>query len=113
MINRRTMSHADWWIEGVRLYGDDPTKWRFRCVKCGGVQSVEECLAAGMTSGQSFFSCIGRVKPGVGCDWTLGGLFHFHTLEVVDKDGIAHPVFEFADEAIPTIDRKSAMEAMS
>lgn len=102
MSNRRQMSHADWWDQGVRLYGDDPTKWRFRCVKCHGVQSVEDCLSAGMTSGQSFFSCIGRAKPGVGCDWTLGGLFHFHTLEVIDDEGVVHPVFEFADSETPT-----------
>ena len=52
------------------------------------------------------FSCIGRftnagphkrgTPAGKGCDWTLGGLFTLHNLEVVDDAGKAHPVFDIA-----------------
>lgn len=51
------------------------------------------------------FSCVGRFtqagpprrKPdGRPCNWTLGGLFKLHTLEVVDEEGQAHPLFELA-----------------
>jgi len=31
-----------------------------------------------------------------GCDWTLGGLFRIHTLEVIDAEGKPHPMFEVA-----------------
>jgi hypothetical protein len=32
----------------------------------------------------------------VGCNWTLGGLFQMHALEVVTEDGERHPRFEVA-----------------
>ncbi|QAU22862.1 hypothetical protein EO087_01725 [Dyella sp. M7H15-1] len=49
------------------------------------------------------FSCVGRftgapgprnVPDGNPCDWTLGGLFSLHRLEVVTDDGVVHPCFE-------------------
>lgn len=82
----------------------------FRCVMCGTVQSATCLIAAG--AGKDFdaverylgFSCVGRFTgagphkkgsaAGHGCDWTLGGLFHIHALEVIDSDGIAYPRFE-------------------
>lgn len=97
MSDRRQLTHKAWLEEGSRLYGAEPTTWRFRCVKCNGTQSVMECMEAGMAPEQAFFSCIGRYKAGIGCDWTLGGLFRIHTLEVIDDEGVAHAVFEFAD----------------
>jgi len=44
-------------------------------------------------------SYINRWQAGKGCNWTLGGLFQIHTLETVDADGNATPVFEFAPES--------------
>jgi len=53
------------------------------------------------------FSCVGRFtgagnppkpedkgKEQKGCNWTLGGLFQMHDLEVVTPDGKKHPCFE-------------------
>lgn len=31
-----------------------------------------------------------------GCNWTLGGLFQRHQLEVVTDDGVRHPHFDLA-----------------
>jgi hypothetical protein len=79
------------------------------CPMCKTVQSAADLIAAG--AGTDFdaverylgFSCVGRwtdagpprnTPDGKPCNWTLGGLFTLHTLEVVDEDGKAHPRFE-------------------
>lgn len=82
----------------------------FKCVMCGTVQSARSFINAG--AGKTMddvdrwlgFSCVGRftkagphkkgTPPGKSCDWTLGGLFTLHCLEVVDADGKKHPHFE-------------------
>lgn len=93
-------------------------------LKAQGVSGIEHCafvcpicsghdlIIAG--AGKTFneierflaFSCVGRftnagshhpgTPPGGGCDWTLGGLFKVHELEVVTPDGEKHPRFELA-----------------
>jgi len=82
------------------------------CPICGTVQSRAmfrqfSKLTEEEISGQLGFSCIGRqcdagpFKPDVepdserpGCDWTLGGLFQLHKLEVEYPDGKVSPAFE-------------------
>lgn len=81
----------------------------FVCPMCGTVQSARDLISAG--AGKTFddverylgFSCVGRwtgarsprAKPdGEPCNWTLGGLFTLHKLEVVTPDGETHPRFE-------------------
>ena len=81
------------------------------CPMCGTVQSARSLIKAG--AGADFddvekylgFSCIGRFtgadstrkeSDGEPCDWTLGGLFRVHKLEVVTPDGEHHPRFELA-----------------
>jgi hypothetical protein len=84
----------------------------FKCPICQTIQSGISLISAG--AGKTFddverylgFSCVGRftkagphkkgAAPGKGCDWTLGGLFCIHKLEVVTEDGIRHPRFELA-----------------
>jgi hypothetical protein len=82
----------------------------FKCVMCGTVQSTASFAAAGAPGDASEryigFSCIGRITnagphqknqpPGRGCDWSLGGLFRIHQLEIIDADGKHHPHFELA-----------------
>lgn len=102
-----------------------------KCPMCGTVQSAADLILAG--AGENFaavekylgFSCVGRftnAKPwrkgdpsGQGCDWTLGGLFSLHTLEVVTEDGAHHPRFEpaTAEEARANRARKQATAAMA
>lgn len=87
----------------------------FKCVVCGTVQSMASLQKAGCpaekSESQVGFSCEGRwrnagpwpadakkaAKRSVrGCDWTLGGLFHIHKLEVVSAEGKAQAIFEVA-----------------
>ena len=98
--------------------------YAFRCPVCNTVQSAADLIEAG--AGKTFeevekylaFSCVGRftgagphVKgepAGRGCNWTLGGLFQIHTLEVETPDGECHPRFEVAppEEAKAHANRK-------
>lgn len=83
----------------------------FVCPMCGTMQSGNDFIAAGV--GKDFdeiekflgYSCIGRWQgadaprkypDGKPCNWTLGGLFQTHKLEVVTPDGKRHPRFELA-----------------
>ncbi len=86
----------------------------FKCPMCGTLQTARDLMAAG--AGADFdaverylgFSCIGRftragsprAKPdGNPCNWTLGGLFRTHRLEVITPDGKHHPRFELVERA--------------
>lgn len=84
----------------------------FKCPICGTVQTGTDLIRAG--AGKTFdeiekylgFSCVGRwtnagafkkgSPSGKGCDWTLGGLFHVHKVEVITEDGEKHMTFELA-----------------
>lgn len=91
--------------QGVKSHLD----FAFRCPMCGTIQSARDLIAAGAgadidaVEGYLAFSCVGRwkgaaaprrVPDGNPCDWTLGGLFTLHKLEVVTEDGKTHPRFE-------------------
>lgn len=79
-----------------------------RCPRCGTLQSAQDLIDAGQ--GESFedvahiwgFSCIGRYVEGKGCDWTLGGLFQIHELEILQPDGTRRPCFVPATEEAPS-----------
>ena len=81
------------------------------CPMCGTLQTGNDLIRAG--AGNTFaevekylgFSCVGRwtgagsprkEPDGRPCNWTLGGLFQMHKLEVVTPDGEKHPRFEVA-----------------
>lgn len=85
------------------------------CPMCGTVQSARDLIAAG--AGRDFeaierflgFSCVGRwtdagpprtTPDGRPCNWTLGGLFQLHQLEVVTPDGAHHPRFRPASPEV-------------
>lgn len=93
-----------------------------KCPMCDTVQSLASLVAAGATPEEAErligFSCEGRLtdagpppnKPTEkrrvrGCNWTLGGLFKLHRLEVI-ADGEPHPRFEVA-----TPEEAKALEA--
>lgn len=98
-----------------------------RCPICHTLQSAQDLIAAG--AGADFeqveqyvgFSCVGRFTnagahqpgraPGAGCNWTLGGLFQLHTLEVITDDGKRHPRFELATPAEAQAHAARAQEA--
>jgi len=89
-----------WLAIGAELFGRDPRAWRFKCPGCGHEQSHNEAKErkpdVGDTSGWIYFACEGRRNPAVGCDWTLGGLFQIHTLEVIEDSGRAVQCMRFA-----------------
>lgn len=79
------------------------------CPMCKTVQSAADFMTAG--AGANFeavekwlgYSCVGRhtgageprrTPDGKPCNWSLGGLFQCHQLEVVTPDGKHHPQFE-------------------
>jgi hypothetical protein len=114
------MTHQEFLTEAKARFGDDPRNWKFICPMCGTVQSVGQLADAVIEAGGTKddvhryvgFSCIGRFtgqgdagiaaknlgeKWDKGCNWTLGGLFQLHTLEVVMEDGRHRPTFNLAE----------------
>lgn len=96
----RTLKEADWVEEGEKKFGERKRDWKFVCPKCNTVQTGQDFLDEGVDKDEVIdvlgFSCIGRYVEKKGCDWTLGGLFKIHVLEVEREDGKKTPVFEFA-----------------
>lgn len=60
---------------------------------------IEAGAGANFDSVQGFlgFSCIGRFDTSKGCNWTLGGLFKLHELEIVTEDGERYPRFKVSE----------------
>jgi hypothetical protein len=85
----------------------------FECPRCKTLQCGNDLIKAG--AGKDFddiekylgFSCVGRWDKNNGCDWTLGGLFQLHDLEVVTPDGKHHPRFKPVDAKRGGINGKS------
>jgi len=82
----KTYTHEEWLDEAERRFGDDPRDWLFVCPRCKTEQCAWDFYEAGV-KGSTIdkvlaFSCIGRFTDGKGCDWTLGGLFQIHEVEV-------------------------------
>jgi len=86
--------------ECIRNWGKNPLDWKFICPRCHTIQSGRDLVNAGVKDNDvrkyAAFSCIGRFSDDVGCDWSLGGLFRIHELEVEYKDGKIIPYFEIA-----------------
>ena len=98
----RTITREEWMLEGKKLFGDNSYKWKFRCPKCGNVQSMQDLIKAGLFDADTrvYSSCIGRPSScgvRIKCGWTLGGLFQLHKTEVLKENGEKTPVFEFAN----------------
>jgi len=98
---RRVIKYDDWIKEAKVRFGEKARDWKFVCPACKTVQSIQDLLRAGVkkedVDGYMAFSCIGRFTKDKGCDWTLGGLFQIHTLEVELENGHKRAVFEFAE----------------
>jgi hypothetical protein len=81
-----------------------------KCPVCGTVQNMQSLIDAGASDREAEnaagYSCVGRFTgagpwkrdepPGRGCDWTLGGLFKLHKLEVEVEGGRRESFFEIA-----------------
>ena len=99
--------HAALKAQGVPSHLDSA----FICPMCHVVQSARDLISAGagktMDDVERFvgFSCVGRFLDAPGprrqpdgkpCNWTLGGFFQLHDLEVITEDGKRHPRFALA-----------------
>uniref|UniRef100_A0A6M3JLZ7 Uncharacterized protein n=1 Tax=viral metagenome TaxID=1070528 RepID=A0A6M3JLZ7_9ZZZZ len=95
----KTITRDEWKSEGDRLYGNFKN-WKFKCVSCGTVQTMQDFIDAGIPADRAgnfvYQECIGRHTKEKGCDWCLYGLFQIHTKEV-EFEGTKVPVFEFAE----------------
>jgi len=90
------------WIEKAKeLFGKDSYNWKFKCPSCGHIQSINSMLKhtpslkAVEIENMVFVNCEGRYNAKYGCDWTLGGLFQIHKVEV-NFNGKICRAFEFA-----------------
>lgn len=115
----RTLKQDEFLAEAKARFGPKVHDWKFVCPMCGTVQSVQQLLDAVLAIGGKKdevhgyigYSCIGRFTrqgdAGIaaknrgerwdkGCNWTLGGLFQTHELEVIMPDGNKRPTFELA-----------------
>lgn len=106
--NTITLMTVEQFHDAIKQQGVDQLDIAFVCPMCGCIQSPRDLIAAG--AGDNFdavgkyvaFSCVGRwtnagsprtQQDGKPCNWTLGGLFTLHELEVVTSDGEHHPRF--------------------
>lgn len=99
------MLYKDWVEELNRRFGKDAKQWRFKCVQCGHIQTIQDFLNHNIEHPESkvFYNCIGRYVSGIGCDWSLGGLLQINTMTVI-RDGQPIPVFEMDEEPNTTTD---------
>jgi len=45
------IQYDQWKAEAIKRYGDDSSKWKFRCPACGVVTSVQEWKEFGSSGG--------------------------------------------------------------
>lgn len=94
------ISRHDWIGKAQKLFGGNPTNWKFKCVSCGEEQTAMDFIDAGIEQEKAiqlvYQECIGRHVKDKGCDWALYGLLTIHELEV-EYEGTKIAVFKFAE----------------
>lgn len=87
------------YLSAMKSQNVDMENATVQCPKCKTLQSISDLIIAGAgknveEAGKHFgFACIGRFDNKKGCDWSLGGLFQIHKLEVIYPDGSVGPRF--------------------
>jgi len=110
-MKRIQMTHAQL-SAACKAQADCVTELVFKCPMCDTLQTPADLIAAGAgadideVQGYAGFTCIGRFTgkgspsqekgKGHGCNWTLGGLFQTHKLEITTADGTTFPLMELA-----------------
>lgn len=95
-MEREQISKAQF-MDRLKAQGVPIEHYTFKCVRCGHVQSAASLvryISADKALNTAYFACEGRFNRDVDCDWTLGGLFQIHKLEVLSDAGHVVPVFE-------------------
>jgi hypothetical protein len=98
-LHSETIFKYDEWLEELKnRFGNDAKNWAFKCPSCGNVQTINDFIKNNIEDPNSkvYYSCIGRYVKGIGCDWTLGGLFKINKVSVLQGAQV-FPVFEMAD----------------
>ena len=108
--DREATPVAEWLDEGKRLFGENVTKWRFKCPMCGKAYSVQEFIDAGGEDGPNgaYRECIGRYmgagSPGAedgnpdGCNWVAYGFLGIPNGKgrlILAPDGCVVEAFDF------------------
>ena len=83
----------EWRDAAVSLFGNNPSKWKFKCPACGNIAAISEFDEFDAEPDAATQECIGRYRKDKGCNWAAYGLFDNCTTHV---EGI--PVFDFAPE---------------
>lgn len=90
---------AEWLDAGGRkFYTNDMKKWRFKCPRCGHIQTGEDFEAIGQDWTKVYHECIGRYRDDMNCDWVASGQFKTLRKGRIITDDDADEVFEFADD---------------
>lgn len=104
---KRTVTHDEFTAE-LKAQGVPRDHVAVVCVMCDTVQSVASLTRAGATRDRAermfAFACVGRLSSdpapwgktkgrGVGCDWSLGGLFNVSSYYVRLTDTDTSPAF--------------------
>jgi DNA-directed RNA polymerase subunit M/transcription elongation factor TFIIS len=106
-----SLSFEEFKKQGEALYGKDIKDWKYKCVKCGHIQSFNSIKQNWEKQNNTtakekilekigdmvHFSCEGRINNNIGCDWSLGGFLQIHKKTVINGDE-KHRVFMFANE---------------
>lgn len=95
-----TMTRDEYIALAEKHWGKDNKNWLFECPHCHTYQGFHNFVEAGVEKAKIEdylgFSCIGRFTDKLGCDWTLGGLFQIHEVEV-DYEGKKYRRFKIAE----------------
>ena len=99
-IEMEVIDYEDFIKTAKQRFGEKSVDWKFVCPRCKTEQSardLHELAGLPKKDVEKYigFSCIGRFNGAMGCNWTLGGLFSIHEVEVA-KDGKNYPRFALA-----------------
>jgi hypothetical protein len=97
-INGEKVIKLEHWISQLKeKYGEDKSKWSFKCPSCGHIQSMGDFEKIGVDPQNAYCNCIGRYKQGLGgCDWSINGLLAINKTTVISQNLRPVKVFEIA-----------------
>ncbi|EJW14430.1 VVA0879 family protein [Paenibacillus alvei] len=94
----------EWREEAKQRFGEDGSKWRFKCSSCGHVQCgqdfIDKCgMELAKAKSSVYQECIGRHADGAGCNWAAYGFLGTagKGRVVITPNGDEVEVFDFAD----------------
>lgn len=103
-MSEAQQTESEWLAEGERLFGPNKLDWKFRCPRCGHVQTAEDFKpysVNGAIPNCATDRCIGRFDRSItDCDWAAFGLLTLPGTRLVIPENQEEPVraFDFATE---------------